>query len=140
MLKYISKKIKNNKGFTLIELVVVIAILGILAAIAVPKLSNTTGKAATAANEANIRILKSAATMFIAENPGTAAEWTGEDGESWKDYLQDWPEVPEGASFDNDGDDTTSAITTDSDDTYKVVISDGGTITVTIEEAGETGE
>ena len=45
----------NKKGFTLIEMLVVIAIIAILVAIIVPTVANSTKKASCAANAANIR-------------------------------------------------------------------------------------
>lgn len=45
----------NKKGFTLIEMLVVIAIIAVLVAIIIPTVSNSTGKAAAATNAANLR-------------------------------------------------------------------------------------
>lgn len=67
MLKWFSKKIHNRKGFTLVELVVVIAILGILASIAVPRFTNSTAKAEAAAMAANIRTLNAAVSMYLVQ-------------------------------------------------------------------------
>ena len=50
----------NKKGFTLVELMVVVAILGILVAVAVLVYSNVTQKAAYTAVQANVRTLESA--------------------------------------------------------------------------------
>jgi len=82
MLQWFSKKIHNRKGFTLIELVVVIAILGILAAIAVPRYTQSVANAQAAALDANTRVLNSAVTMYIAnaDDPDAAeAALTGAD-------------------------------------------------------------
>ncbi|MDW7658966.1 MAG: prepilin-type N-terminal cleavage/methylation domain-containing protein [Bacillota bacterium] len=59
---------KSKKGFTLIELVVVIAILGILAAILIPVISGFIQRANDAADQANARGLFNAASMVLAVN------------------------------------------------------------------------
>ena len=47
----------NKKGFTLIEMLVVIAIIAVLVAIIIPTVSSATVKAAAAADAANLRAL-----------------------------------------------------------------------------------
>ena len=53
----------NKKGFTLIEMLVVIAIIAILVAIVVPTVTNSTEKAKETADAANIRSIVSELTI-----------------------------------------------------------------------------
>ena len=48
-------KKNNNKGFTLMEMLIVVAIIAVLVAIAIPVFTNQLEKAREATDEANIR-------------------------------------------------------------------------------------
>ena len=64
---------KQQRGFTLIELVMVIVILGILAAVAIPKFVDLTGDAAQAAADGVGGALSSAATVNYAARTANSA-------------------------------------------------------------------
>lgn len=66
MFKFVNK-IKNRKGFTLIELVVVIAIIGILAIIAIPRFAGTRENANDSAVVSNLRNIENAAILVATE-------------------------------------------------------------------------
>ena len=58
----------NKKGFTLIEMLVVIAIIAILVSIVVPTVSNSTMKATAATNAANLRSYKAELAIDYLDN------------------------------------------------------------------------
>ncbi len=63
----IYKMINNKKGFTLVELVIVIAIIGILAAVAIPKFTGVRQDAKDKADVATIRTINNAIELYCAK-------------------------------------------------------------------------
>ena len=58
---------KTQKGFTLIELVMVMVIIGLLAAIIIPKFTSQRDQAAIATTRANLENLRTAISLYYAD-------------------------------------------------------------------------
>ena len=62
---------RKSKGFTLIELMIVVAIIGILAAIAIPRFANLIDRAREARTKGNLGALRSATAIHYGATDGT---------------------------------------------------------------------
>ena len=78
------KKLKNSKGFTLMEMLIVVAIIAVLVAIAIPTFTNQLEKAREATDLANLRgayaQVMAAALTNSAEDPSINLKRDGDDG------------------------------------------------------------
>ena len=140
MLKKLRKMLKKQEGFTLVELMIVVVILGILAGIGVQQYANVQTRAKGAAHNANLRIISSAANVYVmleGSAPGSIDDLANEG------YLQEVPVNP----FGEDGGDAAWV------GAYGVTVSepgDDGTYVITVkpdpyplqgtEDKGDTGK
>lgn len=83
------KRAKGEKGFTLIELIVVIAVLGALATLVIPRVIGVKDRAETATDEANEKIIRNALERYYAEHGEYPDNLSTLEG----DYLD---EIPDG--------------------------------------------
>lgn len=81
MKKLLQKRLKNENGLTLVELLAVIVILGIVAAIAVPSIGGIINNSKVGALKADVLNAMSAAELYLVESP--------EDGEKTVVSLED---------------------------------------------------
>ena len=72
--------IRNRKGFTLVELMIVVAIIGILAAIAIPNFLQFRLKAKTSEAKSNLGAIRSTEVAYFAE---------------WNFYVGNQPPTPD---------------------------------------------
>ncbi|MGI6629228.1 MAG: prepilin-type N-terminal cleavage/methylation domain-containing protein [Bacillota bacterium] len=101
MLQRIRKMMKNDNGFTLVELMVVVAILAILAAIAIPRFTGQREKALEAQGKADIKILQDAYDLYLFQENGAPSGTAAQVAASLKNagYLKDIPVEPDGYDY-----------------------------------------
>ncbi len=85
----------NEKGFTLIELVMIIVILGILAAVAIPKYQDLSDEAREAAARGALGGVRSAITIYYANHAvQDSAHWPPIDSVRYAIMAQGMPDNP----------------------------------------------
>jgi type IV pilus assembly protein PilA len=111
MLRKIRKMLQQQEGFTLVELMIVVVILGILAGIGIQQYGNVQARAKQAAHEANVKVLTSAANMYLMMTNIAEDDWEGNvititaleenvtSNELVPQYLDDWPDNPTGVAY-----------------------------------------
>ncbi len=116
---------KNNKGFTLAELLIVVAIIAVLVAIAIPVFSAQLEKSREATDVANVRSAYATLTTSWLTDPGSATiEVTAQQKESgWKTNPEPKLETMKSGTM---GQISIPANT----DKYTVAITESGTVSV----------
>lgn len=105
MMKKIRKMLRQQEGFTLVELMVAVVILGILAGVGVQQYNKLIKEANEKANAANKKVLENAARLYVLleGRPTEDKTWTfepdDEPDDEWKNYIDKWPTHPEGKSY-----------------------------------------
>jgi prepilin-type N-terminal cleavage/methylation domain-containing protein len=98
--RFLRKRRKlGNKGFTLIELIVVIAVIGILVLLAAPKFLGYTRDAKVAALQSDVKTLSNAVLLYNIESEDDRWPFTEDTNDAdggLLDYEVAWADIPYG--------------------------------------------
>jgi prepilin-type N-terminal cleavage/methylation domain len=76
-----------RKGFTLVEILIVVVILGILAAIVVPQFTNAANEARGGNVATQETTIQTQLELYAARNNGTYPDIVGTDGSQWDELV-----------------------------------------------------
>ena len=79
----IMQRIQNRKGFTLVELMIVVAIIGILAAIAIPAFLRAVKKSKTSEADGNIKKMVDGAKSYFTSEQKVSKDLSSGGAEPW---------------------------------------------------------
>ena len=123
---------KNEKGFTLAELLIVVAIIGVLVAISIPIFTSQLEKAREATDLANIRSAYAECTTAVLTGEADTGVASGTDGS----YTKDVKISQTKAEWLESNKDVEVAGKKVSEFTWKPVAGANGSVTVTVNKNG----
>jgi len=89
------RKLMGKRGFTLVEIMIVVAIIGLLAAIAIPNFVKARQTAQTQACIANLKQMSGAKTLWALDGNTGTPQMT----DLVTDYIKSTPSCPAGATY-----------------------------------------
>ena len=94
------RQLRKSRGFTLVEIMIVVLIIGILLAIAVPNFIKARESSRVRTCVANLKQIEAAKEQWAMENKKTSTDTPVQaDLEGANGYIKKWPSCPSGGTY-----------------------------------------